>query len=570
MSDDLEDGGPEDLDEIEFPTPEQKAFRKKIWAVIIVIAVVLSSFGIWYVYFRPWTIGELEDKFVDEYDAPSFDPYLAGTSAMVGGKVASFDSYNNTTLGPLTFIKLEGAKLLQLIDWKEPDFEIGDTIVREIRFEWGKYNNYSGVFSPQVDYPVVRETFNSYIWATSYSQSGGIFLFPRNDVSSDSARIDVYLERTSGAFPLESFNVSLRKGIRGPPGDYWDFKRGYKDGLEIDHLDTLEQHIGAQGSLRFVDANSNGLLDNWDFFQVNLSRPSDDNSVITYYMRINDGIEGYGLLEGECYITMTNRGVFGNTFLPAPESLIVSIAEMRINSETVTPGGVSTELVISSTWGPPFEIQKGSCRLWDGGNGLDCTTLTEGEVASEGNISIDFSDVDQDGYLDSGDSFVISGLTNLAEYSLSIQEDERELSYLEWTTGLGVFSGHLPIVEWEEPQPLDSPTNRIFKLQIGRMYGIPGVLLGYPWDRIVVDILVDGQSVLSYANLTSDFNYTSPSTSITFEDSDSNGYVNSGDFFICNTTVSAEFELKVSYVDYVGYPRHEQILISWPISWQTG
>ena len=317
-----------------------------------------------------------------------------------------------------------------------------------------------------------------------------------------------------------------------------------------------------------MDANSNGLLDSWDFFQVNLSRPSDDNSALTYYMRINDGVEGYGVLEGECYITMTNRGVFGLILLPAPES-IVSVAEMRINSETVTPAGVSTELVISSMLDTPFEIQKGSCRLWDGGNGLDCTSLSEGEVAAEGNISINFSDVNQDGYLDIGDSFIISGLTNAAEYSFSIREDERELAYLKWTAGLGVFSGQLPIIEWEEPQPLDSPTNRAFKLQIGRMYGVPAVLLGDLKERMVVDVLMNGQSVLSYTNLTSDFNYTSPSTSITFEDSDSNGYVNSGDSFICNATVSADFELMVTYVDYVGSPRREQILISWSISWQT-
>ncbi len=569
MIDDVEEGGPEDLDEIEFPTPEQRAFRKKIWAVIIVVAVVLSSFGIWYTYFRPWTIGELEAKFIGEYDTPSFAPSLAGTRAMVEGKVASFDSYNFTTLGPLTFIMLEGAKLLQLIDWKEPDFEIGDTIVREVHFEWGTYNDYSGVFSPQVDYPVVRTAFNAYLEASVYSRSGGISLFPRNDLNSDSVRIDVYKEGTSGTFPLGLFNVSLRKGIRGPPDDHWDYSRGYKDGLEIDHLDTLEQSIGAKGSLRFVDSNSNSLLDSWDFFQVNLSRPSDDNSVLTYYMRINDGVEGYGVLEGECYITMTNRGVFGLILLPAPESFIGTSAKMSINSQTVTPAGVSTELVISSTLGPPFEIQNVSCRLWDGGNGLNCASLSEGEVAAEGNISINFSDVNQNGYLDTGDSFIVSGLTNLAEYTFSILEDEHGIAYLEWTAGLGAFSGHLPIIEWEEPHPLDPPVNRAFKLQIGRMYGIPAVPLGDLKERMAVDVLMNGQSVVSFANLTDDFNYTAPGINVIFEDSDGNGYVDAGDFFVCNATVPAEFLLTVSYVNFVGSPRREQVLISWSISWQT-
>lgn len=568
MIDDVEDGGPEDLDEIEFPTPEQKALRKKVTVIVVSLVVVFAGIGVWYFQFRPWSIEEVATKVSGSPYTPGFDPSLAGKTVYVSGKVTGFD-VNYTTLGPLTIIELDDFSMMHLVEWKEPTFKLGDVISMKVHFEWSRYNDDIRVFSRQLDFPWFNPAFSVPVVMAAVSYYEGMSLWPKNDPSSDDAILEIILPRREG-FPLELFNVTLKKGVTSWADEYIDVISGYKGNPQLDYMKSLEDGVGENGTIEFTDANENGLLDDHDYFRLNLTRPVEDSAFLTYLLDINDAhTGGYGVLKGGHFIVMTNKGVFwafGDSYGDPdyPNGLLM------LRSEVDTDGTVSAEIVISEVSGADVELREAGCSLSHEEQVVDWDDLEEGNIDAKSNHSATFHDADQNGLVSEGDFFVLSGLLNLTDYRFSVRMSRGGFMSFHWTTGLGVFSGDLPVIEWNEPLALDYPTNHTFRLQIGRMYGIPGVLLGQQWDRIVVDILVDGQSVLSYANLTSDFNYTSPNTSITFEDSDSNGYVNSGDFFICNTTVSAEFELKVGYVDYVGYPRHEQILISWPISWRTG
>lgn len=556
--------------ETEVPEKTQRRLLKNSIVIAVVLILLVAGLVVMFNPPRYLTIKDLIEKVVDWREPPYFDPSLAGTTVWVEGKVTNITTHE-TTIGFLTFIVLNDYPDLRLVEWKEPTFAVGDPIVREIRFEWGQYNNNSGVISPQIDFPVLREAYVSQFTSLVQAWFNGIYLFNRNDDLSDEVIVDVYLDKGEG-FPLGLFNASLRKGVSGPPEDYYDAMFAYIDNPEIDRLDTLEDSMGENETMVFFDANSNGLLDDWDFFMLNLSRPSDINTVETYMLLINDGHEGFGVLEGECHITMTDRGTLQFFVAHHPSRTDLTGGRMRIASEVATPTGISTELQVSDIWGTPIEIQNATCSLWQEGKVLDCSALREGIVGAEGNYTVSFSDMDHDGHLTVGDLFVVSGLANLTEYTFSSWGEDYRLSPFEWTTGIGAFTGHLPVILWEEPLALDSPINRTFKLQIEQMYGIPKVALGDFEERMVVDIKRNGSPVLILANLTQDFNFTSAELNVTFEDADANGYANTGDYFVCVSFGPAELEIILSYVNTENYRTRDlpQPLISWSVSWIAG
>ncbi len=551
-----------------------RTHRRKVIAAVVVLMIVLVSIGILAVLLRPWKITEIAEKVVGPPGAPGFQTDLAGTTVVVAGKVTNITSYE-TTLGPLTFIELDGFNLLHLVEWKEPTFKVGDTISREVRFEWSQINDQVRVMSPQLDFPglVTIPSLGGVTAATSCI--AGICPIEKNDESSDAAIIEILLRRSEG-FPLNLFNATIRKGLESWSVEYIAVIGQYNVNPEIDFIGSLEDGIGEKGELGFVDANSNGLLDDEDYFKVNLTRPSENSAVYTYLLMINRAEDqGTNLLGGTTYIAMTNRGTL--RFLATPTSIsypFSSGVRMELVTETETPIGITAEIVISEMWGPPLPIPDSNCYLRYGRDEIVCAGLREGLVASSGNFSITFTDVNNDGTVDSGDLFTITGLENHAGHRFELTMHTGNFCHygnfciLKWITGVGIHTAYLPVIEWNDPVALDYPLNLTFTLQIKRMYGIPGVLLGDLEERMVVDVKRNGSLILMSANLTQDFNYTSTDLNITFEDADDNGYLNTGDFFLCTSSGPADYEMILGYVN----DRHEeydQPFISWPVSWQT-
>jgi hypothetical protein len=568
MDDDLDDGGSLDLDEIEFPTPEQRAFRKKVLAVIVAVAVVLASFGVWYFVFRHWSIHEFETRIVGTQWSPGFDPSLAGTSVFVQGRVTEIETHN-TTLGPLTLIELDDFGYIHVIEWKEPSVEVGDILVKEIHFEWSRFNDDIRVFSPQLDFPVFPPAYSIPVVLESVSLITGMCLVPRADNSSSAMIIEIILPRGE-AFPLGMFNASLRKGALSWTAEYIDTMDGYESNQELEFLESLEDGVGSNGNMNFIDSNQNGLFDEEDYFEVYLDRPEEESAVLTYLLLINGKSRyiGFNILEGMCYIVMTNRGLLRVTVVQDPSSTAFDFGSLEISSEYIGIRGITTELVVAKLWSPPLPLESSGCKLVQHHWVLECDTLRDGEVASEGNISISFEDSNDDGFLNPGDVFVVTGLANWTEYKLNVILSHGEIFSIAWTTGIGRMTGNLPVIDWELPLAVDPPINHAFKLQIKRMYGVYGVKFGEPYEFFTVDVRMNGSLVFSSDNLTKDFNYTSAELNITFEDADGNGFVNAGDFFICKSSGPGEVEIVLGYVHFM--QDDYQHLISWPISWQTG
>ncbi len=569
MSLEAESGGPSEVEKAEHSPKESKFSSKRILAIVLAFVLVFTSFGVWYFLVRPWSIQEVAEKVTGDPYAPGFEPYLAGTSIHVSGRVTDFD-VNHTTLGPLTVIELDNFNLMHLVDWNEPDFKLGDIISRKVDFEWSRFNDDIRVFSPQLDFPWMHPAFAVPVVMAAVSYIEGFCLLPKNDPMSDDVILQVVLRMNEG-FPLGLFNASLKKGVGSWAVEYIDVTGGYEDNPQLDYLGTLEDRFGENQTMEFVDANSNDLFDDGDYFRLSLTRPPEDSGVLTYFLQINNGghRSGYGVLKGLSYIAMKSRGVLWAFDTEAMNPVIPS-GDLALRSEAESSGSVSAEIVISEMRGPQVEIHQAGCTLSQEAYLIDWEGLEDGGIHTEDDYSVSFTDSDQDGVMSNGDYFVLSGLSNWTDYRFSVQLTYGGYLSTSWTTGIGVFSGNLPVIEWNEPLALDLPVNHSFKLQIGRMYGVPGVLLEEEDERMVVDIVRDGVAVLTFSNLTSSFNHTSSDLNVTFEDADGNGYVNSGDYFICINSGPAQLEIILGYVNLYGHRDHPQPLISWPLSWQTG
>lgn len=568
MSDDLEDGGPQETLEELSGDVDYKRLGKKIIVIIIAVVLVVSSFGAWYVVFRHWSIEEIGMKVVGSGSSPGFDPFLAGTSVFVEGRVTQIEMYNST-LGPLTFIELDDFSYIDIVEWKEPSVKIGDILVKEIHFEWSRFNDEVKVYSPQLDFPVFGYTPSNSVVMEAVSCISGMCLVPRNSDFSHVTIINIHLSKGE-AFPLNLFNASLKKGVHSWAGELLDVTRHYVSNPELDFIESLDNGTGSNGNLLFVDANLNGLLDGEDHFEAYLDRPSEDSAVLTYFLRINGLWRSgqRGVLDGYCHIVMTNRGVLHLLVEPEPTSLAFDFGWLEIVSESSGVGGVTTEMIVADLWSPPLRIEDSGCRLTQDHWSLDCNTLDDGVVASEGNVSISFDDVDPVGYLSRGDSFLISGLTNLTEYTFRAFLFNGDIFGLTWTTGIGQRTGYLPVIDWGNPEPLDEPSRLQYKLRIDRMYGIPAVTLNDPDELFTFDLVAAETKLFSSVNLTHNLSLEMAPINITFFDADDNGYVNSGDYFVVRSSIVVSIELVLNYMDWV--KDDLEVRISWPISWRTG
>jgi hypothetical protein len=169
---------------------------------------------------------------------------------------------------------------------------------------------------------------------------------------------------------------------------------------------------------------------------------------------------------------------------------------------------------------------------------------------------------------------LISGLEDWTRYRLRVDtgygNDVRYIS-IEWRTGMGAYTGEAPVIEWRSPEPLDAPVNSIHKLQIERMYGIPGVPFEYlPYaEHLRIEIYVDGAQLIPLTFLEANFSLESFPLNITFYDADNNSYVNAGDYFIVKASNPVEVDLILHYGSISRYDSSGSPAVSWPISWQT-
>jgi hypothetical protein len=574
------------------PENEKSSKKKKLLVLIIVINIILVSFiVVWYLYLRPWTIRDVGsatnvdidedgDFFIGEPEPenPGFSHDLAGRNKIVKGRITDISSYM-TTLGPLTYYELDDFDYIHLIEWNYPRYGIGDEIEKKVHFEWGQWNEQKNVYSPQLDFPVMTPAPAIELVMRSVSTLQGVILHASQTDPESPTNVSVLLPMGEG-FPLELFNCSLRAGRYSWASDYVDVSGGYLGNPVIDTIPSLSNNTGMNKIVHFSDANHNGLLDDGDYFHFNLTKPEANTAVLTYLFSINGGIRYYQnrVLSGFCYIIMTNRGILRFiSSITNEEDMLPYIILNRV-SEHETLDGTTTIINITHVIGESPFISNSYCSIFEETWNIQLIPLTNGEILNESGLRIEFSDDNNNGLLDQGDYFIIFGLENRSEHVFSLacetsigqHRGQARISNIQWLTGIEAFSGDLPIIDFNEPCILGSPENKTYKIEIYRMYGIPGLNLSNEnpdnWFRVKIE--KDRQEILPPTDLTINFGEIVGEINITFVDADDNEFINTGDYFICTGESPGEFSLTLDYVErYYRYEEGFMVRFSQSVSW---
>jgi hypothetical protein len=502
---------------------------------------------------------------------PGFSHDMAGREITVKGRVTGVTSYT-TTLGPLTSYELDDYELLHVIEWDYPRYETGDELEKKIHFEWSQWNDQHNVFSPQLDFPAMLTAPAMEIVTHSVSYVMGLLLLANQTHPDGPVKVSVFLPWEDG-FPLELINCSLKAGTESFAVEYIDISGGYRDNPEIDFIPSLVDTTGQNDTVHFSDANQNGLFDTGDYFTFNLTKPEADSAILTYCLSINGGMgrNENAIVAGVSYIIMTNKGHL--SYLSSLGDDTISLFHMTANVSYEYDNGddVSTIIEMVNVARETAALSDATCGFYYKDEVILSGPLTDGEVINEQGIRVIFMDINDNGLLDVGDSFSIHGFENRTEYKFFVLSELSGIRFitLRWITGIGIITGIFPLIYNKDPSLIGAPETRTYKIEIEKMYGIPGVTLKgeIPGNWFVVRAEKDGQEIFHPMNLTSNFAEEHGGINITFIDTDNNDFINSGDHFICHADYAGEYQLVLDYVEQDRGDDEYEIIYSQSVSW---
>jgi len=265
--------------------PKERMTQKRVLAIVIAIVVVGSAGTvIWYLYYKSWNIEDVAAAIADTPDAPGFRHSLAGRTIVVEGRVTGISS-NMINHGLLSFIELDNYGYLHLVVWGDVPYSIGETIRKEVRFEWSECNDETHVYSPQLDFPNLVTLPSMEVVVKETVFVGGYDLYPR---ALPDGRINISVLWADELLSLNSYNCSLRAGTKSFAGEYIDLMRQQDYGRELDRLQPLESTTGSHGNLTYVDSDIDGLLDRGDWFVLSgLREPSTESGFRTYLLDLS-------------------------------------------------------------------------------------------------------------------------------------------------------------------------------------------------------------------------------------------------------------------------------------------
>src|SRR2546428_2545204 len=397
--------------------------RRRVILVIAVSAiVVVAGFLVWDVFVRPRSLAEVY----------GFDHWSPGSTVTVVGKITSIER-QNTSYGPEVYLGLDGgpgcAGVPSVVGDPTAKYEIGARFQTTLHFQRYTINGDSAVSAPELQcpFPLTLRAIGTVLDAGSL-YAGRLFLVYNGSASNGTVHYEI-VTANGAAYRPGTLPATLRKSrpLHGsdpilPAGAPIDsFERwidfgglqylgalgAYSEFPIVDEMSSLAAGISRNGSLRFVDANHNGLVDDGDLLDVNLAATGSPTTWDTYQLII-----GGFFAAPETYVSCTRfilEGPMGPLDVPLPERPDAHV-KLRYTGDTF--GTTYTSRIdVRSGFGPApaildvrFFVEAGG----SSGNG----TLSNLPFTLSNGVSLALTDANGNGRLDFGDVFRAAGLAN--------------------------------------------------------------------------------------------------------------------------------------------------------------
>jgi hypothetical protein len=544
--------------------------RKLIAVVLVLIMVAASSFTVWFVFFRNWTIRDVAAAVINDTTPsnPGFKHSLAGKTVTVEGKITNI-TIEHTNQGDIYLAELDGFEDFNLVFWGGFPHEIGNRITAKVSFEWSVCNDERHVYSPQISFPNIMSLNSIDIMSNSYDSVNGVLL-TKHELPS--GKVNVSVDYVDEPIPLSVANCSLLTGRASWARELMDFFGAYKDNNKSDYISNLTQNLGPNGTLAFTDANSDDYLDRGDYFTISgLPRPSMESGAYTFMlsvewrerlpMQIYDPSRWT-----EAYIIMNHKGLMSMLDTPVQGRLLTTTLHDKMRGELAylesykeVPWDDVSILLSDGNNYATWSVSSGSLNSTHAMN-VTLPTRPLGALM----ISCNVTDREGNGRFDVSD---MTELTSIGATHLS-NSTSYTMTVLYKPMGTEICRANF----WPEVVPVSNMTASILQdgrsLTFGPMHtghNLSYSSIGVPWDEISIELSDGNRTVkwtpeemalgtgsacteplaaLSLGNITIRCNIT---------DLDGNGWVNRGDRFTLRTTGPDEFPTSHIYSVRVAY-----------------
>ena len=511
-------------------------------AIIIVIAV---SVVVWYTLIRPRTIREVMEM----------NDLRPGTAIELEGTITGVRR-ENTSYGPTVLLELDHFKGLcqapnQVVDgtvFGDPSasYRLGDRFHTTLHIQAYRFNGDPAVWAPELACPfpgLLRAI--GVVWDAVGLITGGFSLVFRPTGLDRWSTYEV-LTTTGDAFRLDVLPVTLRKStplgqppISGAP--QWIVTAGVEyvklSGMfvgfpVVDSMASLASAASANGTLRFVDSNGNGLADDGDLLQVRLPDTESATAYDSYLLQVG-GINGpfSAYAYSGHYILNGPTGPY-----EAMEFLLRNLVQLRHLGDQPGPTVNSTLEVARVRLGAPLPTSGLGFQLAVNGTEEAVGNLSSLPLVFPNGMSISFADAN--GLLDAGDRFVLGNLGNRSSVSFRLFNGSVGVGVATWIAGYGHVVGIVP-----RNIGLAAQGSGPYRVEVTVPYWHPELAL----NRTARASLWENSTlVLSDVPLSNGTVGTFPGGSLAFTDADGDGYLSSGDSFFLTGRPGTRYELRLS------------------------
>lgn len=533
-------------------TPKPEGMPRRTRRVVVVLAVsvivVLSGFLVWELFIRPRSLAEVY----------GFDHWSSGSAVAIAGTIASIER-ENTSYGPQVYLGLDGSSPCSgqqgsVLGDPNATYQLGGRFQTTLHFHAYTINGDPAVSAPELHcpFPSSLEAIGTVIDAASL-YAGRLLLVYNGTASNGTIHYEI-ITANGAAYRADKLPATLRKSrpIQGsnprlPAGgpidsaarwidfgalQYLGASGAYSEFPIVDEMSSLSAGVSRNGSLRFVDANRDGLVDDGDRLDVSLAATGSSTAWDTYQLII-----GSLFSAPETYVGCTRFILNGPT-----GPFDVPLAMRRDPHVGLRYGGdvvgttFTSRIDVQPMFGPAPALSDLRFFLEAGGSSGN-GSLSALPVTLVNGVSLALTDANGNGRLDSGDGFRVGGLANRTSVTLSLVQSDASVGTISWVVGYGEPIGRVPALTFttQGTNPWHATANFSFwspELALNR--------------TLRASLSENGIVVLTNVSLASGTLGMFANGTLALTDSDGDGSLSTGDFFTVTGAGGNRYELDLS------------------------
>ena len=529
------------------PPQAPRRSRPRILVLAVAVVVIVAAVVVGLLLLRPWTIAQVF----------GLGAYQPGAQITVAGTITGVYR-ENTSYGPQVSLQLDGDTLCagtgDVFGDPNATFRVGEAFQTVLHFRSYTINGDPAVSAPELacPFPLGFTALGHVLDAVSVSAgltlvyngtgAGGWLeytLVTANGAAYNPSVLPVTLRKS---LPAQGDNPQLPARSTIDSATRWNtllslqyvgVSGGFQEFPMVDQMASLASPSSANGTLRFVDANHNGLVDDGDRLDVLLPPTESPTAWDTYLLQVGVlGTLAPTYAAGVRYIVNGPAG----PLVPLRSSRS-TLVDFHYVGDRAGPPIASTVEVSGVPLGanPPVSDLQYTLMLENGAPASGpFATLPASPLPG---VSLAFTDADHNGYLDTGDRVTLTGASNLTHVLLQVWAGGSAVGLIDWIVGYGEPARFVP--------------NQSFATQGSGPWTITATVPTWSPElalnrTIRATLLENGQSVLTNVSLANGTIGSFTNGTLRFTDADGDGFLSTGDFFTLNGDPTASYELRIS------------------------